>query len=415
VKQPNIGAIAGCPKYAVVFAPFIGLDAPASRPRFVGSVLAELMHVDVVTSNFDHSGKVRREARQCPPFQQIIYLKARPYYSNVGVARLFSHLLFSVAAASYFLKNRAKYEVVYATAPLNLMAWLVFTLAGERTKIIDAVDIWPDVLPFPRNVRTLLSPIFGVWKWLFKSAVAKADIVMAVSDSFIEEASRYVSDKATVRRFYIGHERLVSRVPKQPIFTVAYVGNLGRLYDFNTLVDVLAETSLRASVQLFVIGEGDRREWLKGELERRKVQHRFFGTVFDPTLLADILGSCHAGFNGYINTSAAFSYKASTYFAAGLPIINSMTGDLHHLVEKHGLGKNYEGGNRDQLRDSVLGILQSGTAVMTTNCEAFFASHLESCKISADMKDFLVVGLNTSRNTSWNPNGTSVDVGAGIK
>ena len=160
-------------KRALVLAPFFSIDAPASRPRFVGEVLAELMPVDVVTSDFDHSGKVKRERRQCLPFEQIIYLGARPYQSNVSVGRLISHLQFSFKAAAYFRRNRYKYDVVYVTAPLNVLAWLVFMLAGARIKIIDVVDIWPDVLPFPPNVRRALSPIFAVWKWFFKSAVAK--------------------------------------------------------------------------------------------------------------------------------------------------------------------------------------------------------------------------------------------------
>jgi glycosyltransferase involved in cell wall biosynthesis len=396
---------------AVVFAPFFSLNAPASRPRFVASVLAEMMPVDVVSSDFDHSGKVKRERRQCPPFEQIIYLEARPYNSNVSADRLTSHLLFSFKAAAYFRKNRDKYDVVYATVPLNVLSWLVFSMAGAKTKIIDVVDVWPDVLPFPPVARKALAPIFAVWKWFFKSAVAKADMVMAVSDLFAEEAATYANQISSVKRFYIGQGRLESDVPKQRIFTIAYVGNLGRLYDFDTLLDVLAEETLRNKVQLYVIGKGDRQEWLLWELERRKLQYRFFGAVFDPARLADILRRCHVGFNGYVNTTSAFSYKATTYFAAGLPIINSMTGDLKRLVKRHGLGENYKSEDRIHLRACILRFMQNGTTVMAANCEKFFASYLESCKVSADMKDFLAANLDKSRNSF----DTSVGVDVGIK
>jgi glycosyltransferase involved in cell wall biosynthesis len=393
---------------AVVFAPFFNIEGPASRPRFVGSVLAGLMLVDIVTSDFDHSSKLKREHRSCLPFNRVIYLEARPYQSNTGASRLMSHLLLAFKCAAYFRKNRLKYDLVYATTPLNVLAWLVFTLAGAKTKIIDVVDIWPDVLPFSAAVRRVFAPVFVVWKWFFKSAVAKADIVMAVSDEFIHEAARDANAKASVKRFYIGHDRLVSAVPKQPIFTVAYLGNLGQLYDFETLLDVLTDDKLRNQVQLFVIGEGGRQEWLISELGRRKIQYQFYGAVFDPGRLAEILRSCHVGFNGYINTTAAFSYKATTYFASGLPIINSMTGDLHYLVKKHELGVNYEGGDRKQLRDCILRIMQNGTTAMAANCERFFDSHLESCKIGADMKGFLAAKLDTNRN----PGGASAGAGA---
>ncbi len=382
-----------------------------SRPRFVGSVLAELMPVDVVTSDFDHLRKVRRERRQCPPFDQVIYLEARPYHSNVSAARLFSHLMFALKSARYFRNNRDKYDVVYATAPLNVLAWLVFKQSGAKAKIIDVVDIWPDVLPFSAFTRKALAPILAIWKWFFRSAVGKADIVMAVSDVFIQEASHYASRRASIKRFYIGHERLVSEVRKQPIFTIAYVGNLGRLYDFETLLDVLADEVLRKKVQFYVIGRGDRQEWLVDEMVRRKLQYHFFDAVYEPARLAEILRSCHAGFNGYINTTAAFSYKAATYFAADLPILNSMTGDMQYLVKEHGLGENYEGGNRKQLRDSILRVMQNGTSVMARNCEKFFASHLEADKVSADMKDFLAAKLYSSRSLE----DVSIQVGAGTR
>jgi glycosyltransferase involved in cell wall biosynthesis len=398
-------------KRALLLAPFFCGDAPASRPRFVGEVLAELMQVDVVTSDFDHSRKVKRERQQCPLFDHVIYLDTRPYRSNVSIARLFSHLLFSFEAARYFRKNRDKYDVVYVTTPLNVLAWLAFIQAGAKTTIIDVVDIWPDVLPFPQLTRKAMAPIFAAWKWFFKCAVGKADIVMAVSDSFIREASHYASKSASLKRFYIGHERLMSEVQKQDIFTIAYVGNLGCLYDFETLLDVLAEELLRNKIQIYVIGNGDRQEWLIDEMERRKLHYHFFGAVFEPARLAQILRSCHVGFNGYMNTTAAFSYKATTYFAAGLPIINSMTGDLRHLVEEHGLGKNYEGGDRKQLSDCLLRVMQNGTAVMAANCERFFTAHLEAGKIGAEMKNFFAARLEAR----WSSSDGGVSVGVCIK
>src|ERR1035441_8115151 len=248
---------AGNPKRTLVFAPFFSVGEAASRPRFVASVLTEFMPVDVVTSDFDHAQKTKVEHRHYEPFAQVVYLKARPYHSNVGAARLISHLMFAFKAAAFFRKNRYKYDVVYVTAPLNVLAWLVFMLAGSKTKIIDVVDIWPDVLPFPPLVRRLLAPAFAAWKWFFKFAIAKADIVMAVSDEFINEAATYTNESAKVKRFYIGRERLKSAVAKQRVFTIAYVGNIGHLYDFDTLVDVLSEEDLRDSVQIFMIGTGD--------------------------------------------------------------------------------------------------------------------------------------------------------------
>lgn len=372
---------------ALVLAPFFVLEGP-SRPRAVAAALAELMPVDILTSDFDHFRKTLREPLQSAPFSRIVYLKTRAYSNNVCPARLISHILFSLRAAAYAFRNRGRYDVVYATVPLNMLAWLAFIGAGAATKIVDAVDIWPDSLPFPVKLRRSFAPFFAAWKWLFKSSVHKADIVMAVSDSFLDEASLFARGTARMQRFYIGHERLAAPVPKQETYTLAYVGNLGHLYDFETLFDVLAEDELRKTIQFCAIGAGDRREWMQRELERREIHHQFHGVVLQQDRLAAILNSCHAGFNGYLHTTACFSYKAGTYFAAGLPLINSMRGDLEKLVERHGLGENYAGGNREQLRQALLRLLQRDPATLTANCHGFFKAHLEPNTIHQGMTRF---------------------------
>jgi len=177
-------------------------------------------------------------------------------------------------------------------------------------------------------------------------------------------------------------------VAKESILTVAYIGNIGRLYDFETLLDVMADAE-RGSVQLFIVGEGDRREWLLSELKQRGLPHQYFGVVYDPSELGNILCRAHVGYNGYVNTSAAFSYKATTYLSAGLPILNSMIGDLQNLVAKHGIGLNFTGGDSTTLRQCFSQLNESTLNSMSQNSERFFAAELERTKVRQDMLTFL--------------------------
>ena len=371
-----------------MIAPFFSTSMHANRPLSVARALSELAIVDVVTTDFDHSTRKSQNA-QMASIERIVYLKTPNYYNNVSFSRLYSHIMFSIRAALYLRKQWDQYEIVYVTLPFNIIAWYVLWNSSAKLKIVDVVDIWPDVLPFPPFVRVVLAPIFYVWKWFFKSSVEKANLVMAVSDDFMNAASKYVNKDAKLKRFYIGHELLASTVPKQQMITVAYVGNLGRLYDFDTLLDVFAEDEYRNKMQLYVIGKGDRQEWLISELERRGIRYRFFGAVFDTDRLAEILRSCHIGFNGYYNTTAPFSYKANTYFAAGLPILNSMIGDLQRLVAEHGLGFNYRGGDRGSLKSCFAQINESIMTSMAQKCEEFFATEIDRAKIRENMLNCL--------------------------
>ncbi len=377
---------------AVVLAPFFSLVGP-SRPRDVAEALAKLMPVDILTTDFDHSRKARREPLQSEEFAQIIYMKTPPYKTNVGMNRLLSHIVFSLCASWYLVRNRRRYDTIYATAPLNLLLWTAFSCTGTAKKIMDVVDIWPDALPFSASTRRALAPIFVVWKWLFVSSARKADIVISGSNVFLQEAKRYTSKDTQTAQFYIGHDSLNYSVPKEPLFTLAYVGNLGHLYDFETLLDVLSEEDLIGRMQLFVIGVGDRQDWLLHELSRRDIPHRFYGVVLDRDRLGSILCSCHAGFNGYVRTNASFSYKATTYLAAGLPLVNSMRGDLQQLIDTYDLGENYEAGVREQLRGALLRLSRRDHDVMASSCRQFFEANLESSRVRGEIVRYLAKNL----------------------
>jgi glycosyltransferase involved in cell wall biosynthesis len=314
------------------------------------------------------------------------------YRTNTGLARLWSHLVFGLRAAWYFARHRVDYDVVYATLPLNLAAFAVTRLAGRRCTIVDVVDIWPDVLPFPSRVRRVAAPAFRLWRHLYVGAVRRADLVLAVSDVFREETQRHrPRDAAPVHRVYIGQRALPESEPSRAAEqgetrrTIAYVGNIGRLYDFGTLLDALEHPTVRATHEVVVIGEGDRRAWLLQELARRGIVHRYAGVVFDPRRLSELLRRAHWGFNGYVNTTAAFSYKASTYFAAGLPLLNSMSGDLHALVEREGLGANYRGGDVTSLREVLTNTSDAALRHMRSRCEAFFTRRLELSTIEREL------------------------------
>jgi len=384
------------PKRALVLAPFFSTEMNANRSVSVACVLAELAAVDVVTTNFDHWTKKPPKASQIAPLEKIVYLKTLPYRSNISVMRLMSHLLFSVRAAAFFLRHRDRYDIVYVTLPLNLLAWFILRSAPAQCKIVDVIDIWPDVLPFPEKFVRLFRPVFAIWRKLFDHAVRNADVMLAVSDTFYVEALKFANTSCRHRRFYIGDVKLQCVGPKEGTLTIAYVGNIGHLYDFETLLDVMEEIK---GAQLFIVGTGDRQDWLLSELERRGLPHQYFGVVYDPAKLANILCRAHVGFNGYLNTSAAFSYKANTYFAAGLPILNSMRGDLQDLVERHGLGLNYSGGDRTTLKRCLASLNESTLLSLSQNCSRFFDSELERGAIRREMRAFLQKCLSLEMNS----------------
>lgn len=391
---------------ALVVSAFLYSDMNANRPYSVACALSQLAQVDVLTSDFNHSTKTRNIVEEAAPIRTITYIKTPRYATNISFMRIYSHLMFSIRAARYLRSRLDAFDIVYTTLPFNILSWWILSRSRVRLKIVDVMDRWPDSLPFPRSFKKLFAPALAVWRNFLKGSIRQSDLVMAVSDECLDATKKYARMGACLKRFYIGHELLESQVSKQPILTIAYVGNIGSLYDFETLLDVLGEHHWSNKMQLFVIGQGDRRDWLLEQLTKRGIKHRYFGPIFDSSRLAEILCGCHIGFNGYRNTTAAFSYKANTYFAAGLPILNSMDGDLKKLVKERGLGLNYRGGDRASLRSRFVEIEEGALNVMSQNCTQFFAAEIERRKIRVDMLNFIKQAFNDKNQKQLaDPNG----------
>lgn len=376
----------------LVLAPFFSLKS-INRPAFVSRVLSDLGSVDVVTTDFDHLTKSKKQQTQCTYIQDIFYLKTLHYKNNTSIQRFFSHIIFSFSAIRFFLKRRKKYDVIYVSVPFNLLAWLVCLFAKKQQRIIDIIDIWPDVLPFSNRSRQATQPVMALWKYFFIKAVNQCDTLMAVSDSFLNGGLKYFGENnGSARRFYIGADEFpLVEVKKAETRTIVYVGNIGMLYDFETLIEALSSPAMVDKWQLYIVGDGDRREWLISELIARGIPHHYFGVVYDSIDLATILYQAHIGFNGYTDkTSAAFSYKANTYMAAGLPIINSMQGDLHDIVDGHKVGFNYKPGDVGELVNRLGTLDNSQLEYLSRKTKDFFNNELNRKQLHEDIKGFLI-------------------------
>ncbi len=378
---------------SIILAPFYHEKAPSSRPLLVSKVLSRLGKVDIVTSNFDHQTKrfKKQERSETDEKRKIYYIKTLRYKSNIGLSRLVSHSLFSIRATFFYLRRRNDYDLVYVTLPLNLLALLVFLFSRDKIKIADVVDIWPDVLPFPQKMKAFFYPVFALWKTTFQSAINKCDVLMAVSDVFFYDSIKYFrNDQQFARRFYLGHKELLpTNRAKEGIITIVYIGNIGHVYDFATLIAALSSEEIKAKYRLYLIGDGDKKAWLLNQLEKMSIKYSYFGVIYDENKLAEILGKSDIGFNGYINTTAAFSYKANTYMAAGLPILNSMKGDLYAIVERYGIGYNYSAGEVQSLRTCLRKITKHELNAMMKNSWQFFKNEIDEKIIMDKMESFI--------------------------
>jgi len=313
------------------------------------------------------------------------------YQRNIGFRRALSHAVFTAKVGNIVRATVNECRLIYATAPLSGAAATAFNVGEHCRKILDVVDIWPDTLPFPQYARTLLYPLVFLWKRSFVKAVRAADTIMTVSESFREQTEEVLLEPAlSVKRVYLGQKKLL-RFPtnlKRPL-TIALVGNLGKLCDLDTLLEAESSDSIRGRTHLVIVGRGDRKEWLKSCLAELRVSFEMLELNYTEDGLIEIISRCNIGFNGYVNTTASFSYKASTYLAAGLPIINSMGGDLRKLIECRGIGVNYRSKDVGSLIEGLAKLDPAMLMQLSKNAEQFFEQELEGSVVDKRIRILL--------------------------
>ncbi|MCK8087070.1 hypothetical protein [Vibrio sp. 1CM8B] len=357
----------------LIVAPFFDLEAKTNRPAMIRDVLSSSgCNVFTLTSDFSHAMK-----------KQVVYseldiraIKTMRYYSNTGISRFFSHILLSISFMIWYFNNRSKFDSVYVTSPFVIFALFV-GIVNRSKLIIDVVDFWPDSLPFPKG-RVFRLGTF-IWHKINAFSYRYADCVISLSSTFLE----LVPERGLKRQISLGtHSDFAKLDFESNVINILYVGNIGQLYDFYTLVDSIAISQRK--VKLHLVGGGDVLDDLIFQLNSKNVDYVYYGLVYDDQKLKNIASKCQLGFNGFKDeTNASFSYKALTYLMYGLPILNSMQGDLYDIVIKNDLGLNYKPGDVESLLGIIDGIDQ--LEQKNQNVMKYFSKNLEYDVVAKDI------------------------------
>lgn len=191
------------------------------------------------------------------------------------------------------------------------------------------------------------------------------DSISAQSESFAEYAKDHGWQQAAYV-CYLGADPLSFSKKKerdkgQPLRLV-YIGAMGRSYDLETLLDtVVALMKQGMELELHFAGDGEKMELLRQSAIGAGVGGIHFHGYLNPKDLECLLQSCDVGVVPmYPASGVSIPYKAGDYLAAGLPIVNSLTGDLKRLLDAHHCGEYYVAGDPESLKRAILKYMNHG-------------------------------------------------------
>ena len=333
------------------------------------------------TANFSHQTKAFRaapwEEREIEPGWTLRFVPTTAYRRNVGAARLASERRF----AHNFLQ-RAKGEsapacVVVIEPPAILgVAALKAARRFHAPVVSDVMDLWPEFFHrvLPARARSAGRAVFAAQYARRRRLWQRVDGLVAGSHSYVDHALRivpelrdrphdcvynslaldFVRERLTNPSEILG-ARLPAKAEGETWF--GYGGNLGLGYEIPTLLRAAALLRERGSPARFVMaGAGPFAPEVQAAAEKPDSNITFLGHVH-PDDLFPMLGRCDAGLLTYAGDSTvAMPDKFYDYAFSGLPILNSLHGEVHDLIERLGIGVNFVPGDPVAMADAVDGL-----------------------------------------------------------
>lgn len=330
--------------------------------------------VAFLTTDFNHYEKKQRNIeeffRNYPEYKQYLYfVHKNPYQKNISVKRFQSAIAAEKEELKWFRENGRNYDIVYISWPTYYLVKHVrkyCDLYGMKL-VIDVNDLWPDSLKMVIKNDTLYNIITGKFQKDTKISFSYADGIVAVSEEYLQLASKDNS-RATERlsvyigamleQFDEGVKKHASSIKKgEDEFWLTYIGTLGRSYDFDTVMRAMAKIGDKR-IRFKILGQGPEETRLKDLANSLNINVDFLGFVEYEQMAAylsktDICVNC-------IKKRATQSIinKIADYFASGKPVINcGPCQEMENLVNTYECGINYEAEKTESCESAIRKLL----------------------------------------------------------
>ncbi len=387
-----------------VINPFDNLPVEGYRPQrfwMVASAFAKAGHdVTLWSSDFSHSNKKRRvftdgeiakagKESGC----KIILIKTPSYRRNISFKRIYSHMKFAANWLAAARKQKEYPDLIIASSPPLALGKAVrkFTAARMIPYIIDMTDAWPEA--FEQVVPSwFLFPL----KRLARKNYANAAAITTVSRRFIPiaEASNKI---APVKFFPIGIPPVTPPMPhaREQNIRLLYLGAIGRSYDLETVIEAVKEMPC---IKLDIAGTGPEESNLR-RLASGAGNITFHGYL-QKEKLNELLASSDAGIIPMFDEShVGIPCKLADYLSFGLPVLNSLSGEVAGMLESSGAGFTCTSKDRKSFISALNKLLAADAADLRNNALRL-AKQFDASGIYPEYVEFAISAVSKKNKKS---------------
>ena len=297
--------------------------------------------VIVLVSDWKHIDKIKRvEAKE-----GFRLFHAIPYYKNLSVRRIMSHINLSRKIFEYVDRHHNEIDLLWVIFPPNTFvkdAAKIKEKYPDIRLVLDANDYWPETMPVEK-IKNLWS--LAYWRELRNNHINTADYVITECRLFEDNLKPVLKDTPS-KTIYLARdiERpvLPQALPEDRI-NLCWLGAINNIIDIPKINEVIENISKYKPVTLHIIGRGENLDELVNSARAGGAAVLYHGVIYDQKEKKDILDQCHYGLNIMKDSVVVgLTMKSLDYFAAGLPILNTIKADTWDFTEKEKIGFNIQ-------------------------------------------------------------------------
>lgn len=330
---------------------------------------------------------------------------------NNFILRYFDEIKYAFSAKKIWKKMRSEFDaVILQSNPNSVVNAVLLNMSMKKPVILNLYDVFPGHAMSIGVIRNrlifyALQKIQGV---LYKNCtyiVAMSDdmkkqlIAEKVSDDKIRVISNWFDCSVFLpidrknNQFFKKFQLDISK------FYVQFAGLLGYVFDYKMYLDVAERLQAYENVVFLLIGDGNQKEMIIGEIERRKLTNiRYF--PWQPlSMIADVYNACDVGIiplkQGVIGNG--IPSKACQLMAARRVIINAVEeSDYTRLFEEYEMGINVVDYSVEKVAEAILDLYENPKKckIIGDNAYAFSCCNYSRKKNTSEFVELIRESVN---------------------
>jgi glycosyltransferase involved in cell wall biosynthesis len=262
------------------------------------------------------------------------------------VANYCSFVVSASVLGPWLLRNsRVSAIFVFASSPILQVIPAIVIARIKRIPLVTWVqDLWPESLEVTGFVksRSLLAMVEKVVRWIYR----QNDLLMVQSRGFLASVSERAAGVPVEYFPNPGDAAFLEQssstaLTLPPGFNVLFAGNLGIAQGLDSVIAAAELLRDQPDVRFVLVGSGSRMEWLRSEIEKRRLENVMLAGRFPASAMPGILAQASALLVSLVRSptmSQTIPTKLQAYLAAARPIIAALDGEGAAVVREAGAG-----------------------------------------------------------------------------